>query len=334
MLKRAGALVVLALALLVVAGPVLPVRPSYATSGSMAPAIDEGDAYFVVDADAIERGDIITFYSVQRNGYVTHRVVDRTAEGYVTKGDNNPSTDQAAGHPPVDPSAVLGKVVVANGRPLTVPGAGHLLAALQAHRLLLALAAALLVAPELKGAVASGGPRRREVVRVGDVVRPLLLGGFVVCFVLTLWGGSTHVLTYVATTEETGAAHTVPVGEPAVRTLTVETRKSPFTTVLLEADGMEIVDRTTTGSTTELTVRLPAVERTGVHRARLHVYAYPAMLPRGLLARLHEVHWLAGALGSLTPLFLPAVAAYLLLFDGSAPLHRPRGRWYDRIGGG
>ena len=63
-------------------------------SGSMEPKIAVGD-FIIVEMDSydnVNKKDIITFQYNQE--LVTHRVVDRTAEGLVTKGDANNIQDQ------------------------------------------------------------------------------------------------------------------------------------------------------------------------------------------------------------------------------------------------
>ncbi|MDN5373024.1 MAG: signal peptidase [Carnobacterium sp.] len=63
-------------------------------SGSMEPKIAVGD-FVIVEMDPydnVKKNDVITFQYNQE--LVTHRVVDRTAEGLATKGDANNIQDQ------------------------------------------------------------------------------------------------------------------------------------------------------------------------------------------------------------------------------------------------
>lgn len=324
-----GLLVVVAVA----AAVWLPVQPVYASSDSMAPAIATGDLYFVVEDAPIRPNDAITFESASQPGLVTHRVVGETAAGYVTKGDANPTTDQAAGHPVVERSSVVGRVVGVNGRPVTIPGVGALYATLAAGRLSLLTIAALLMAALFLGTRRPADEvLGREVVYVGDVVRPLFVGGLLVCLLFVFWGASTHDLTYVATEGDTTAAHTVPLGEAVTRTVTVETRQLPFTTVVLEADRVAIVDRVSTAAGAELVVEIPAQSRPGAYHASVAVSTYPATLPRDVIERLHGFHWLAAALGTIAPVYVPLYGLYLCFVDGRVPLRWPTNRWLDRMG--
>ncbi|ERH05318.1 MAG: signal peptidase I, archaeal type [Halonotius sp. J07HN4] len=78
----------------------------FVESGSMAPTLEPNDGYLAVPmlfAGDIEVGDVILFKSQELGGgeLTTHRVNDVTDEGYITKGDANPFTDQSADEPPV-----------------------------------------------------------------------------------------------------------------------------------------------------------------------------------------------------------------------------------------
>ena len=62
-------------------------------SGSMKPEINPGDIVFVTNngKNDLSEGDIITFR--EADNIITHRIVDITKDGYITKGDNNNSID-------------------------------------------------------------------------------------------------------------------------------------------------------------------------------------------------------------------------------------------------
>ncbi|TKX51714.1 signal peptidase I, partial [Halorubrum sp. SP3] len=59
-------------------------------------------------AGDIEEGDVVTFEAqeLQGGGLTTHRVVDETDQGYITRGDANPFTDQDGPEPPVQESQI------------------------------------------------------------------------------------------------------------------------------------------------------------------------------------------------------------------------------------
>jgi signal peptidase I len=90
---------------------------------SMLPTLEQGDLVVIekVPASSIHLGDIIVYGGscssiLDSNGApisVIHRVVNVTSRGFITKGDNNPYTDQAAGIAtgPIMPNCIEGKVV-------------------------------------------------------------------------------------------------------------------------------------------------------------------------------------------------------------------------------
>lgn len=62
-------------------------------SGSMEPTIQTGDLIIIHQGKKdYQENDIITFMDVN-GSFVTHRIVGRTSQGYLTKGDANKSVD-------------------------------------------------------------------------------------------------------------------------------------------------------------------------------------------------------------------------------------------------
>ncbi|PSN84583.1 signal peptidase I [Candidatus Marsarchaeota G2 archaeon ECH_B_SAG-F08] len=94
------------------------------TSGSMTPAIKEGDLLVIsgVNPNTLKIGNIIVYCSTDpalKDCLIVHRIVYITRVngqivGFVTKGDNNYVTDNQAGlEPPsgIPPQDVVGKVI-------------------------------------------------------------------------------------------------------------------------------------------------------------------------------------------------------------------------------
>lgn len=57
-------------------------------SGSMEPELMTGDIIIIKKCDSYEVNDIIT-YNVENQYLVTHRIIERQENSFVTKGDNN-----------------------------------------------------------------------------------------------------------------------------------------------------------------------------------------------------------------------------------------------------
>ncbi len=118
---------------------VLGFYPMFVATGSMEPNLPAG-AIVIAHAQAeYNVRDVISFR--QGDAVVTHRVVEKTAEGYRTAGDANNTPDEET----VPAEAVLGRVI------LCLPKTGRLAMALRSPVGVLALAAVggvLILLPE------------------------------------------------------------------------------------------------------------------------------------------------------------------------------------------
>ncbi|WP_241430920.1 signal peptidase I [Natronolimnohabitans innermongolicus] len=128
-LRRFGQFAVLIVICSLAIGQLLgqPILLGYVTSGSMEPTIGAGDGFVAVPAvltNDVDTGDVVVYESPAGDGLVTHRIVDETEEGYVTRGDANPVTDQAQGDPPLEGDDVLATAPQIGGTILTIPGLG------------------------------------------------------------------------------------------------------------------------------------------------------------------------------------------------------------------
>ncbi|WP_135855025.1 S26 family signal peptidase [Halorussus salinus] len=130
-LLRSVEIVVVVLIVGLFAGPLLgqPIVLGYVETGSMQPTLEPGDGFVAIPAQLsgpIESGDVVTFHArkLHDGSLTTHRVVGRTAEGFVTRGDNNLFTDQQAGEPPVRRSQIVAVALQVNGRVVVVPNLG------------------------------------------------------------------------------------------------------------------------------------------------------------------------------------------------------------------
>ena len=70
----------------------LPVRLLIVKSNSMYPTLQKGDFILIKRNNDYKKGDIIT-YDYESNYLVTHRIIEKNNEGFITKGDNNNSED-------------------------------------------------------------------------------------------------------------------------------------------------------------------------------------------------------------------------------------------------
>lgn len=84
-------------------------------SGSMQPEFYPGDMVIVTkpNPSSLKQNDIITFKT--DNEIVTHRIIEKTPEGFITQGDNNNVADS----PVITKGNIIGKVA------FSIPKAGY-----------------------------------------------------------------------------------------------------------------------------------------------------------------------------------------------------------------
>lgn len=103
-----------------------PVGMASVTSDSMDPTLQQDELFLYYDSSLSQSsvGDIIIFEgdhveSSYQDQY-THRIIDITEQGYITRGDNNPVSDQKMGSEPIVESEVHYKVLDINNDPITI----------------------------------------------------------------------------------------------------------------------------------------------------------------------------------------------------------------------
>lgn len=328
------AIITVIFAAVVVTTPASPVQVSYVYSDSMEPTIGQNDGYVVVPDGNVEQRDIVVFWSSEREEYVTHRVVGRTGAGLITQGDNNDVTDQSVGYSHVQREEIVGTVLTINGEPVTIPGLGVLVSLMSAHRLVVLGAAGLLIAGS---ALYNSGTRHsrpgRSLVRVNDVMHPLLAAVLIAGVVFLLVGASSHELTYVAVDGAIGGPNTLTVGESTTETVLIHVPSAPFTYRMVSTDGMTITNRSENASTVTAQVYVPGPTERGAYTTSIHVYRYPTVLPEQTVRTLHAAHPALAASITVALLFAPFFVLYALVLDGQQPLRTSRSRRRTRLGG-
>jgi len=126
-----GQLVLVSVLVALVAGSVLgqPILLSFVETGSMEPTINTGDGFIAIPAAVsgeVSTGDVIVFdaQEIEGGGLTTHRVVEETEQGYVTRGDANPFTDQDGGEPHVQDGQIVATALQINGYVVPIPHLG------------------------------------------------------------------------------------------------------------------------------------------------------------------------------------------------------------------
>ena len=297
----------------------------FVETGSMAPTLEPNDGYLSVPklfAGEIGVGDVILFKSQEIGGgeLTTHRVTEITDEGYITKGDANPFTDQAGGEPPVSDGQVRSVALQIGGNIVAIPGLGASVGAVRSAQQLFqetvllplgidaevttlstgALIAGLLLF--VYGTVTSATDRyERSRSRSG-----LLANAVVVIAILTLvviipvnfsMLLPSGVYQYEILSSESPNANPQVIGVGESSDVTYAMRNSGFipTLVFLEpASGGVTLTETQIyvpqRSTVETSITMQAPDETGSYLRFVREYRYLVVLPPSFLAALHAIH--------------------------------------------
>lgn len=323
-----AALVIVILSLVV--GHLLgtPILLGYVSSDSMEPTIDKGDGFVSIPqpiAGDVEEGDVIVYRAreLDGGGLTTHRVVEVTEEGYVTKGDNNPFTDQDGPEPIVTDAQVEAEALQIGGHVVTIPHLGTVVGGIGSVagsvRDTLANTFGLGAATSPRGfglilvglglalvALASGGGGRG--VRVTDrrtdrehVIKLWSAVGAVAIVVVLL---ATAAMVIPGGVQEFGVASqenpssdplSVEPGGTATIDYPVNNAGLVPTVAIMEPHSSEVdvqPDRVTVGgrSTKTATATIQASDQEGIHYRHVSEHRYIMVLPPGMIEAAHDVH--------------------------------------------
>ena len=308
-----------------------PVLLSFVETGSMSPTLEPGDGFVAVPAGLagpIEPGDVVTFDAerLHDGGLVTHRVVAETDDGYVTRGDANPFTDQSssANEPPVQREQILavawqagGDVVVVPKLGLLVIGVRDLLSGLQTRLAVLFGTRALLGTQGLAyllfafGVLAYGASLlvadrdeerglHRRIRETGMTDRTVVVLTLTAVLVVTLTASmalpaGTQQFAFVSSDTDAPGAGVIHRGGSERSTYRVPSNGLVPVVVFLEptSDGIDVEPRelyVSSGRTVNATVTLHAPPQTGYYRRYLVEHRYLAVLPRPTIESLYRVH--------------------------------------------
>ena len=335
-----------------------PILLGFVVTGSMSPTLEPGDGFVAVPpelAGDIEEGDVVTFDAreLQGGGLTTHRVVGETEEGYVTRGDANPFTDQDGDEPPVQDSQIVAVAWEFNDELVVIPSIGTAALAIQGAigtvaGLLSGLPGGDAIADGDVGSIMVGGGvllllysfaadllgsdrggrdrdrSREEAMRAGLVLGVILL--------LILVPATASMVIPSGINEITIVSSQSPSGNPTViergGTQTVEYNVTndgfvPQVAIIEPASPGVTVDETThwvsRGETANTVATLHAPEETGVYFRGISERQYLGILPLSVIVSLHAIHpWVAIAAIDLT--IAIAVTVVFALAVGFEPL--------------
>jgi len=344
-----------------------PVLFGYVTSGSMEPALSAGDGFVAVPASVagdVDEGDVVVFDAQELGGggLTTHRVVEETDRGYVTRGDANPFTDQDSGEPPVKSPQIVAVALTVDGHVVAIPHLGSVVAGVEAAgssvlralsvtglesgiRLLSYLLVGAGIASYVVGIGRASGRVRsarsgRSRERGPDErwndrqVAALLFGGLLVVVTASMVVPSGPVEFGIVSSEveapgarviETGTTDTTSYRVVNGGVVPIVSHVAPVSDgIAVDSEWSSVPGR----SATNVSVTLSAPPETGYYRKYLVEYQYLAVLPRPTIQALHGVHpWLpVVVIDLLVGVVWALPTAWLLRADDTRERRRSRSR--------
>lgn len=264
-----------------------PVLVSYVTSNSMKPTLNKGDLFLINPFSKGGQGEIIVF---KMNGrWTVHRVYAVTAEGYITKGDNNIATDQQSSGDVVKREDVIGTVVTIFGKPVKVPYVGEYIEEISksVKNLYIAIIAIVI------GAIlmTSGKEKRRKnnkkkIIKIKyktlyAIASTIMLAVFLITIIAT-WGnvGFSYTSTLAGGQRE---GWYLPNTE-FDKTVTIKNKALyPMYYILNPKMGEISIDNTEfvlmRNEKEDVNVRVKVPSDTKIYYAQIEVYSYPLLLP-------------------------------------------------------
>ena len=300
----------------------------FVETGSMEPTLEPGDGYVAVPemfAGEVEEGDVILFEAEELGDdgeLTTHRVDAVTDEGYITKGDANPFTDQEDDEPPVQDGQIQSIGLEIGGDLVVVPGLGSVVESVTGvfdttqDRLfssvgldppgsgafsmgILGLSVVTYLALSARDAFgrdAETGRSRRAGARSGAVVIVVLLLVVLVPLNLTmLLPSGVYQYEIVSSNAPGDGEQTVQAGSSTAVSYPLTNGGQIPMVVILEpaSEGVTIDQRQyqlSRSSTENASVTMEAPEETGTHSRFVEETRYAMVLPPRVIGTLHAVH--------------------------------------------
>ncbi|WP_435359155.1 signal peptidase I [Haloarchaeobius sp. DFWS5] len=308
-----------------------PILLSYVETGSMQPTMDPGDGFVAVPspvAGDVSAGDVIVFRAEELHGggLTTHRVVEETERGYITRGDANPFTDQDGGEPPVKDAQIVAQAMTVGDSVVVVPHLGTVVTSIQGvlrwtqfqlaglfgtrsllgtQGLAMLLFGLSVVAYALDWYVTddTGRTRTRSRSRDDGTSTRLLLAGFALLVVVSATAAMvvpSGTQQYGVVSAEFDSERPTVIKQGTADDLPYRVSNSGLVPVYVylepASEGIDIAPghlRVDGRSQANATMTLEADDETGYHRRFLTERRYLAVLPTSVVDGLYRVHpWL------------------------------------------
>lgn len=318
---------------------------TYVYSDSMVPLIQVNDGFLVWPEKDPQVGDIVMYRPMVLDApFITHRIIARGENGFVTKGDNSPYHDQSSGEPEVTPDRIVGKVLVVQGQPLTIPGLGKTVSAIQERTgdYVKYLSAVFFALAALNALIASRAKRRKKPhhrLRLRDAYRFTAIVIVLVIMSSVYFGARVTKVPYLVSERPGTRGDMVKVDRPGELTVSVVNNGAvpawSFTTGIPPLRVKEAPAYVFPRSSSKLVLEVEPHSKTGMYQGYVQVYNYPILMPRSWVSYLHQLHPMTAilALGTTAGLYLSIMIRILDRIpglEGWVPLKAIRDKYMDR----
>ncbi|QIB75504.1 signal peptidase I [Halogeometricum borinquense] len=336
-----------------------PVLLGYVETGSMEPTMEPGDGFIAVPAvftPPPEPGDVVVFQATElhNGGLTTHRIVRRTDEGYITRGDANPFTDQDGVEPPVMESQIVAEALQVNGQVVVIRdlgtvsqivqgplvgtigligsaiGSSGLLAGGSSAQSLVFLGVGLIIVSIVFDSVTGSRPRAKRSRRRSNYIKTTTFLFILSLLVLAPATASMVVPsganTFNIVSSEAPNDDPLVIGVGAEATIEYRVINDGFVPILtvIEPQHPELaISRSVftvssrSNETTTLTVQAP--DATGSYSRAIKEWRYLPVLPRSVILSLHAIHPYV-AIAAIDLLLLIGTVAFGLIAVGVGPI--------------
>jgi signal peptidase len=299
-----------------------PATFAYAQTDSMEPEISPGDTFILYPSSEYQVGDVIAFVPEDGGTIITHRIVEETEEGYITKGDNNQITDQSGGdRPPVTENRIRGKALTLGGEVATVPYSGWLLNTINQNKIIIYLLIILVLLYDLTGEYKNRKTFKRDYIDYGDVLTYLIILLIIISNTVILLPVSEEI-TLIATEGNSSAETSIKVGQREDIELSYESKINlPFTRDYVKSSDMEITDYyRDENNNIIIEGRSKSYDEIGAKDADLRIYNVPASLPKPVSDYIFNINAILGSFITTLSILLPLYLILYLLLPTESPV--------------
>jgi signal peptidase len=267
----------------------------------MEPVIQVNDGFIVLPCSKLKSGDIIMYRPVILQApYITHRIIEITENGYITKGDNAPCKDQDNKEPVVSKDRIVGRVVTICGSPLVFCGLGKLASFLQFGLGMYSgkISVMFLVLSIITAIIPNHKSHRKKKtqyrLRLRHIYRVIVIIAVMFTAVTVYLGSNVCKIKYLVSEYPGISGDQVEVNKSGQLKIIVKNMGFfPTFTIISAAEPLFVYaspECIRPRCEEEVIINVLPQRRTGIYHGYIRICKYPALLPRTCVVSLHRLH--------------------------------------------